>query len=61
MSGVMNVGFNATVSVTELLTKTLENVSKELASRCIAECGLKYGFDASETIRALGLENLTLL
>ena len=61
MSGVMNVGFNATVSVTELLTKTLENVSKELASRCIAECGLKYGFDASEAIRELGLENLTLL
>jgi hypothetical protein len=53
--------FNATVSVTELLTKTLENVSKELASRCIAECGLKYGFDASEAIRELGLENLTLL
>ena len=53
--------FNASVSVTELLTKTLENVSKELASRCIAECGLKYGFDASEAIRELGLENLTLL
>ena len=53
--------FNASVSVTELLTKTLENVSKELASRCIAECGLKYGFDASEAIRDLGLENLTLL
>ena len=57
----MSVVFNASVSVTELLTKTLENVSKELASRCIAECGLKYGFDASEAIRELGLENLTLL
>ena len=53
--------FNATVSVTELLTKTLENVSKELASRCIEECGKKYGFDSSEAIRELGLENLTLL
>ena len=53
--------FNATVSVTELLTKTLENVSKDLASRCIKECGLKYGFDAEEAIRELGLENLTLL
>ena len=61
MSGVMNASFNASVAVTELLTKTLENVSKELASRCIAECGLKYGFDASEAIRDLGLENLTLL
>lgn len=56
-----SVVFNASVSVTELLTKTLENVSKDLASRCIAECGLKYGFDASEAIRELGLENLTLL
>ncbi len=56
-----SVVFNASVAVTELLTKTLENVSKELASRCIAECGLKYGFDASEAIRDLGLENLTLL
>jgi hypothetical protein len=62
MSVVFNAtSFNASVSVTELLTKTLENVSKELASRCIAECGLKYGFDASEAIRELGLENLTLL
>ena len=53
--------FNARVEVTELLTKTLENVSKELASRCIKECGLKYGFNAEEAIRELGLENLSLL
>jgi hypothetical protein len=73
MSVVMNVesgfnapsfnapSFNARVEVTELLTKTLENVSKDLASRCIKECGLKYGFDAEEAIRDLGLENLSLL
>ena len=53
--------FNARVEVTELLTKTLENVSKELASRCIKECSLKYGFNAEEAIRELGLENLSLL
>jgi len=55
------VSFNARVEVTELLTKTLENVSKELASRCIEECGKKYGFNAEEAIRELGLENLSLL
>jgi flagellar biosynthesis GTPase FlhF len=62
MSAVFNApSFNARVEVTELLTKTLENVSKELASRCIKECGLKYGFNAEEAIRELGLENLSLL
>jgi len=53
--------FNASVSVTELLTKTLENVAKDLASRCIMECAERYGFDGSEEIRRLGLENLSLI
>jgi hypothetical protein len=53
--------FNARIEVTELLTKTLENVSKDLASRCIKECGLRYGFNSDDAIRELGLENLTLL
>jgi len=53
--------FNASIAVTELLTKTLENVAKELACRCIVECGSKYGFDATAEIRALGLENLSLI
>jgi hypothetical protein len=57
----MSSSFNASVAVTELLTKTLENVSKDLASRCIKECGLRYGFNSDEAIRELGLENLTLL
>jgi chemotaxis protein histidine kinase CheA len=66
MSGVVVTSFNATsfnarVEVTELLTKTLENVSKDLASRCIKECGLRYGFNSDEAIRELGLENLSLL
>lgn len=55
------VDFNASIVVTELLAKTLENCAKELASRCIRECALKYGFDASEEIRSLGLENLSLI
>ena len=57
----MSSTFNASISVTELLTKTLENVAKDLASRCIRECASRYGFDAETEIRALGLENLNLI
>jgi hypothetical protein len=60
MSVEMNV-FNASITVTELLTKTLESCAKELASRCIKECALRHGFDAEEEIRILGLENLSLI
>ena len=55
------VVFNASITVTELLTKTLENCAKELAARCIRECAAKYGFVAEDEIRALGLENLNLI
>jgi chemotaxis protein histidine kinase CheA len=53
--------FNASISVTELLTKTLENVAKDLATRCIIECATRHGFDATTEIRELGLENLNLI
>ena len=53
--------FNASISVTDLLMKTLENCSKNLAMRCISEAASRHGFDASEEIRVLGLENLTLI
>lgn len=53
--------FNASIAVTELLMKTLENCAKELASRCISEAASRHGFDASEEIRVLGLENLSLI
>lgn len=58
---VMQVEFNASITVTELLMKTLENCAKELASRCITEAALRHGFDANEEIRVLGLENLSLI
>ena len=62
VSGVIApVAFNASITVTELLTKTLENCAKELAARCIRECAKKYGFEAEVEIRALGLENLNLI
>ena len=54
-------GFNASVQVTELLMKTLENAARELASRCINESAIRHGFNADEEIRALGLENLALI
>ena len=53
--------FNASIAVTELLMKTLENNAKNLAIRCITEAAGRHGFDASEEIRVLGLENLTLI
>ena len=53
--------FNASISVTDLLMKTLENCAKNLAMRCISEAASRHGFDASEEIRVLGLENLTLI
>lgn len=53
--------FNASISVTELLMKTLENCAKELACRCIREASVRHGFDAAEEIRILGLENLTVI
>ena len=53
--------FNASIAVTELLTKTLENCARELAARCIRECAGRYGFNAEEEIKTLGLENLALI
>ena len=53
--------FNASITVTELLSKTLENMVKDFAARCIHECALRHGFDESVEIRALGLENLALI
>ena len=61
VEGLVPVAFNASITVTELLTKTLENAAKELAARCIRECASKYGFVADDEIRALGLENLNLI
>jgi hypothetical protein len=58
---MMSSQFNASIAVTELLMKTLENCAKDLASRCITEAAQRHGFDASEEIRVLGLENLALI
>jgi hypothetical protein len=54
------VNFNASVEVTELLMKTLENAARKLAARCISEAATRHGFDADAEIQALGLENLSV-
>jgi len=53
--------FNASMEVTELLMKTLENAARNLAARCISEVASRHGFDAEKEIQALGLENLSLI
>jgi len=53
--------FNGNIAVTELLMKTLEGVTRDLACRCIVECSKMYNFDIEEAIRRLGLENLSLI
>jgi hypothetical protein len=53
--------FNASITVTSLLAKTLENAAKELAMKCISECARRHNFNADEEIRILGLENLSLV
>ena len=53
--------FNASITVTELLIKTLENNAKDLASRCIKELCKKHNLNETDEIRELGLENLSLI
>ena len=60
-STLPKVEFNASLVITDLLAKTLENCAKELARRCIEECSIRHGFDATVEIGVLGLENLTLI
>ena len=55
------VEFNASIQVTELLMRTLENAAKDLATRCIKECATKYDFNAEDAIQALGLESLSVI
>ena len=57
----MSLSFNASVEVTEVVLRSLENVSKELAKRCILECALRHNFDGDEELRILGLDNVTVI
>jgi len=57
----MSLSFNASVEVTEVVLRSLENVSKDLAKRCILECALRHNFDGDEELRILGLDNVTVI
>lgn len=54
------VDFNASVYVSEQLNRQLVNMAQDLAHRCVSECANKYGFDADEAIRFLGLAMIKL-
>lgn len=57
---IMSNEFNASITVTDLLMKTLENTAKDLIVRCVNDMAKRHGFDADEELRILGLENFAV-
>ena len=57
----MSTEFNASVSVSESLTNTLQSNVRELAIKCIRESAQRHGFNADEEIALLGLENVSIV
>ena len=53
--------FNASLIVTELLAKTLENAAKEFAIQCITEVARRHNFDVEKEIELLNLANVSLI
>lgn len=51
---------NLSVTVTELLGRSLENACKEAVSCAVSECSKVYGFDVEEALRMLCLDKLVL-
>lgn len=60
-SSIVRMSFNATVVVTELLMKTLENASRDLLKRGVEELCLRHGLDVEAELRHLGLEKVSLV
>ena len=50
--------FNASVFVSEHLSRQLLMTAQDLAHRCVYECASKYGFDGDEAVRMLNLTNV---
>lgn len=50
-----NQVFNASVFVSEQLSRQMVNAAQDLAHRCVYECASMYGFDGEEAIRILSL------
>ena len=57
----MSTEFNASVSVTQLLTNTLESNVRELTIKCVRELAQRHGFDADAEIALLGLANVSIV
>ena len=60
MSVSVEMSFNASVYVSEQMSRQLVNMAQDLAHRCVSECANHYGFDAEEAIRFLGLAMVKL-
>ena len=61
MSMSSETEFNASIFVSEQLTRQLVNSAQDLAHRCVYECASKYGFDAEEAVRFLGLSMVKMV
>jgi len=55
MSAMSAISFNASVFVSDQLNRQLVNMAQDLAYRCVDACAERYGFDAEEAHRFLGL------
>lgn len=52
------MSFNASVLISEQLSRMMLNAAQDLAQRAVKECGMRYNFDAVEAIRLLELESV---
>ena len=60
-ANVLEMNFNGSVVVTELLMKTLENAVKAYASECIKEVAIRNNLNAEVEIAALNLSKVNLI
>ena len=52
------MSFNASVFVSEQMSRQLCQMSQDLAHRCVYECAQRYGFDGEEAVRMLNLSSV---
>lgn len=57
---LVDMQFNPTMDVTNILMKTMENMMSNFAQKCVEECAKKYGFDYEEAIEFLGLMKVSI-
>ncbi len=60
MSTTTATEFNASLEIKSLVSNAIEKCALELATRCVNECASKYGFDATDALMMLCLQNMTL-